>query len=190
MKNLSSVMLFLLLCTPLFAEAVNPALAKEGGNVKSLIVYYSYSGNTELVAKTFASEINADLCRIEDTERPSKFKAYVSGARAARKGHSWPVKPVTADLAAYDRIYVGAPIWWGYCAPEINAFLDQANFAGKPVVVFVTMGGSNPDSALKALAARVQTKGGVVSSSFSVKTGGKSTDAISAQAREIAGRYK
>jgi FdrA protein len=76
-------------------------------------------------------------------------------------------------------------------APRVaDEVLEIARRAGKPVVVFVTMGGSNPDSALKALAARVQTKGGVVSSSFSVKTGGKSTDAISAQAREIAGRYK
>ncbi|MHB9155395.1 MAG: flavodoxin family protein [Endomicrobiales bacterium] len=158
--------------------------------MKNLVVYYSYSGDTEAAALSLAAEIQADTVKVEDVKRPSILKAFLSGALAAHKGRAWPIKPVIADLAAYDRVFIGAPVWWSLCAPEINAFIDQASLSGKQVVVFVTMAGSNPAAALKALAARVEAKGGKTVSSFSIKTGGKKKDAVAALARGIAAPYK
>lgn len=171
-------------CRKVFAEN------KKEVSMKNLIVYYSYTGMTEKVAQTIAKELNASVAKIEDVERPSKLKAYISGAFAARKGKSWPIKPITIDLASYDRIFIGAPIWWGRCAPEINSFFDQVNLTGKSVVVFVTMGGSSPDEAIKALTVKAEAKGGKVVSSFSIKTGGMNQDKLVTKANEIALGYK
>ncbi len=176
-----------ILCTPLL---VNGADKKGVKKMKTLIVYYSYTGNTELVAKTVAAEINADLLKIEDVEKPGKLKAYFSGSFAARRGKAWLIKPVNVLLKDYDRIFIGVPVWAGKAAPEINAYIEQAELKGKSVVVFVTMGGSKSDEAIQSLTAKVEAKGGKVASSFSVKTGGTKNEEIAAKAVEIAKQYK
>ncbi|MCB4791667.1 MAG: flavodoxin domain-containing protein [Elusimicrobia bacterium] len=166
--------------------------AKEKKEVplKDLIVYYSYTGKTEIVAKAMASELNAELLKIDDVERPSKLKAYFSGAFASRKGKAWPIKPFNTDLSAFNRIFIGAPIWWSKAAPEINSFIEQADLSGKSVVVFVTMGSSDPEDAIKALSEKIRAKGGNVLSSFSMKTGRIKDDRLLQLSKKIASTYK
>ena len=157
--------------------------------MKNLVVYYSYTGNTELVAKTLAGIIKADVIKIEDIERPSKDDAYASGKVAATQGKSWPVKPFKTDLSGYSRIFVGSPVWFKMPTPEFNAFVEQVNFAGKQVVVFVTMGAGGQDVAIKAMTEKITAKGGKVVSSFFVKTGLVTQDTIVAKTKEIAKQY-
>ena len=165
------------------------AKAEEKAQMKNLVVFYSYTGNTELVGKTLAEIIKADVIKIEDAARPSKFKAYTSGSIAAIQGKSWPVKPFRADLSCYDRIFAGFPVWAGMPPPEFNAFVEQANFTGKQVVVFVTMGSGGQNKAIKAMTDKITAKGGKVVSSFYVKTGGVSKDDIVNKAKEISRQY-
>ena len=181
---------FLMAATLMLVSFSAEAARRTGGNVKSLIVYYSYSGNTEVVSKALAEELKADTLVIRDSKRPSVLKAYVSGAFAARRGKSWPVMPVNADFSRYDRIFVGAPVWWGRNAPQMNTFVNNTDFLGKPVVVFVTMMGSNPQEALKALSSRVEARGGRVVSTFSVRMGGVSKADIVTKTKHIASQYK
>jgi flavodoxin len=163
---------------------------KQEGTMKSVVIYYSYSGNTAAVAGVLADEIGADLVKTEDVIKPGKFKAYVLGAVAARKEKAWPVKPLNIDLSGYNRVFIGAPVWWGKQAPEINGVIDQLDLKGKKVVVFVTLGGHNSDEALKALAEKAMAKGGTVVSSFAITTGGKSRENIEARTGELAQQYK
>jgi flavodoxin len=162
---------------------------KREAKMKTLVVYYSYSGKTEVVAKELSESIKADILKIEDVSKPSMFKAYTSGAIAARKGKPWPIKPFTTDLTGYDRIFIGCPVWFGMPAPEINAFIDQADLKDKQIVVFVTMGGSMAEGALKALTAKIAAKSGKIVSSFSVKTGMMKNDDLIFKTREIAKQY-
>ena len=181
----------ILLSAFVFFNVVSSARAEEKeGTMKKLIVYYSYTGKTEIAAKILAAECGADTLKIEDVERPSKFKAYTSGCVAARKGALWPIKAVNINISGYDQIFIGAPVWAWRAAPEINTFIDQTDFTGKSVVLFVTMGGSDPETALKAMTAQIEAKGGKVVSSFSIKTGGVTNDNIVAKAKEIAAQYK
>jgi flavodoxin len=186
-KVILFVLVGTLVCTPLL---LNGAEKKGAKKMKTLIVYYSYTGNTELVAKTVAAEINADTLKIEDVEKPGKLKAYFSGSFAAMRGKAWPIKTVNVLLKDYDRIFIGAPVWAGKAAPEINAYIGQAELKGKSVVLFVTMGGSDSAEAIKDLTAKVEAKGGKVVSSFSIKTGGTKKDEIAAKAKEAARQYK
>ena len=157
--------------------------------MQSMVVYYSYTGCTELVARTLAEVIQARAVPIEDLEKPSKIKAYVAGSVAAIRGKAWPIKPCSADLSGCGRVFAGSPVWAGMPAPAFNAFVEQTDFSGKAVVVFVTMAGGAQDTALKAMTEKITAKGGKVVDSFYVKTGKTSKDALAGRAREIAQQY-
>ena len=190
-KRISKAVVFLfaglIILSPLL---LNGAQKKGVKKMKTLIVYYSYTGNTELVSKTMATELKADVLKIEDAQTPSKFKAYIKGAFAARKGESWPIKTVNIPLKDYDRVFIGGPIWWGRVAPELNGYVEQADLKDKSVILFVTMGGSEPAEAIKALTASIEAKGGKVESSFSIKTGGTKKEELINKAKETAKLYQ
>ena len=161
----------------------------KGEKMKSLVVYYSYTGNTEIVAKTLAESIKADTLKLEDVSRPSKLKAYSSGGLAAKQGKAWPIKPFNTDLSGYDRVFIGCPVWFGMPAPQLNSFIEQANIKDKQIVVFVTMGGNGSEGALKAMTAKIAAKSGKIVSSFSVKTGMVKKEDIINKAKEISKQY-
>ena len=73
--------------------------------------------------------------------------------------------------------------------PELNAFIEQVDFTGKQVVVFVTLGGGGPDKAIKAMTDKITAKGGKVVSSFFVRTKAVSKDDIVNKAKEISKQY-
>ena len=162
---------------------------KREGKMKSLVVYYSYTGKTELVARTLAESIKADILKIEDVQRPSLFKAYFFGGFASTQGKSWPIKQFKQDLSGYERIFIGCPVWFGMPAPQINSFIEQANIKDKQIVVFVTMGGNGSEAALKAMTAKIAARSGKIVSSFSVKTGMGNKEDIVSTAKEIAKKY-
>lgn len=57
----------------------------------------------------------------------------------------------SADIAVYDTIYVGFPVWW-YIAPKIiNSFLESYDFSGKKIILFATSGGSGFGKAVENL---------------------------------------
>lgn len=188
MKIIKLSSLFAVVLALTFSWQINGADLKEA-KMKSLVVFYSYTGKTELVAKTLAESIKADTIKLEDVSRPSKLKAYTSGAFAAKQGKPWPIKPFNADLSAYDRIFIGCPVWFGMPAPEINSFIEKANLKDKQIVVFVTLGGRGAESALKAMTAKIAAKSGKIVSSFSVKTGMLKNEDIIKKAKEIAEKY-
>lgn len=154
-----------------------------------LVIYYSYTGNTELVGKTLAEVLKADTLKIEDVKVPTRDEAYGAGKEAALQGKAWPIKPFKTDLTDYKRVFVGCPVWFSMPTPQFNAFVEQVDFAGKQVVIFVTLGGGNPDKALKNMTEKIEAKRGKVVSSFSIKTRNMSKDDLAAKAREIAQQY-
>jgi len=189
MKKLFGGLVLLAAMIGLFSVIAAKAEEKQAAPMKNLVVYYSYTGNTELVGKTLAEILKADVIKIEDVERPSKERAYGAGREASTQGKSWPVKPFNKDLSGYDRIFVGCPVWFGMPTPEFNAFVEQVDFNGKQVVVFVTLGGGSQDKAIKAMTEKIAAKGGKVVSSFSVSTKTGTKDDIVNKTKEISKQY-
>ena len=189
MKKLICGLVLLASMICLFSVIAAKAEERQAAKMKNLVVYYSYTGNTELAAKTLAEILQADVIKIEDVTRPTKDEAYSTGKEAAIQGKSWPVKPFHKDLSGYDRIFVGCPVWFGMPTPEFNAFVEQVNFSGKQVVVFVTLGGGSPDKAIKTMTEKITAKGGKVVSSFYVRTKAASKEDIVNKAKEISKQY-
>ena len=93
--------------------------------MKTLVIFYSYSGKTKALATEYAKKESFDITEIEDVRRPCKLKAYVGGILAVIRGKAWPAKPIEADWTAYDRIALFAPVWADNPPPVVLSALTQ-----------------------------------------------------------------
>ena len=122
---------------------------------KSLVVYYSQTGATARVAQEFARQLNADTLRIEAIDPYSgSFEESIARCQKEMADSLLPqLSPITVDLAAYDTIYIGYPIWFGTYAPPIASLVSSNTFEGKTIVPFCTFGSgglTNSTNNLKA----------------------------------------
>ena len=129
---------------------------------KMLIAYFSSSGETSRLAKTLAGVTGGDLFEIKPqaayTAADLNWNDSSSRSTLEMKGDkSRPAMAAPADVAQYDVVFVGFPIWW-YQAPRIiETFLESRDFSGKTLVPFATSGGSGmgkTESILKACCAQ------------------------------------
>lgn len=120
-------------------QPVAPAAGK-----KSLVVYFSQSGNTEAVARAIGEQTGAELWAL----RPQKpytddYDALLEIASSEQQNGARPaIATPLPDLGSYDVIYVGYPIWWGDMPMILYTFFEGGDFSGKTVVPFCTSGGS------------------------------------------------
>jgi flavodoxin len=157
--------------------------------MKPLVVYYSLTDKTKLVAQIIAEALNATL--VEITERrpiPMPF-VYLSGGFAAFTNRGSEIKPVGVDLKQYDTIFIGSPIWASRPAPAVNSFIYQTNFEGRSVIPFFTMAGDNADKALANITAKVERSQGKVVGSFAITSYKVSDEEIIAGAKEAIKKY-
>lgn len=115
---------------------------------KKLVAYFSASGVTAGVANTLADAAGADIYEIkpEVPYTPADLNWMDKQARSTVEMNDLSFRPAMADknanIAEYDTIFIGFPIWW-YIAPTIiNTFLESYDFSGKKIVLFATSGGS------------------------------------------------
>lgn len=117
---------------------------------KALVVYFSYSGNTEVIANTIISETQADAYEIIPvTAYPTDYDSRVDLASEEKAQNARPdFQNKLESLEAYDTIYLGYPCWWG-TAPMITfTFLEHYNFTDKTIIPFTTHGGSGFGSSI------------------------------------------
>ena len=126
-----------------------PTETKENKEMKTLIVYFSATGNTKAAAQKLAKEFNADLYEItpevpytaadldwRDKTSRSTIEMQDKTSRPAIKGRC-------ENIADYDTVWIGFPVWW-YTAPTIvNTFIEAHDLSGKVLNVFATSGGSD-----------------------------------------------
>ena len=117
-------------------------------STKTLVTYFSATGTTAKAAKALAGKANAELWEIKPAVpytaadldwMNKKSRSSVEMADASSRPE---IADVFENMAAYDTIFVGFPIWW-YVAPTIiNTFLESYDFSGKTIILFATSGGS------------------------------------------------
>lgn len=122
--------------------ATIPLTAKPQGKIA--IVYYSQSKaqNTAIVATWIQKHTGGDLLPLEMAEPyPESYGAIIEAVRKDIEAGTHPALKAIPDLAAYDIVFVGAPIWYGTYALPMATFLDTEKLAGKTVVPFCAHGG-------------------------------------------------
>ena len=112
-------------------------------NSKVLVVYYSWGGNTRVVAEKIKAQLGADVVEIVPVNAyPTDYSECVAQARKETKGNFRPeIKTKVENLGDYDVILVGTPNWCSTIAPPVATFLEQNKFNGKKMALFVTHGG-------------------------------------------------
>ena len=112
--------------------------------MKTLIIYYSQArGNTKRIAEMIHSKVESDIADIE-TVKPyegSYEQIVEQGQSEVENGIMPAIRPLSVNIADYDRIILGTPTWWYTMAPAVRTFLDVYDLSGKEVVLFQTHGG-------------------------------------------------
>ena len=126
---------------------------------KALIAYFSASGVTARAAKEMAAATGADLYEIRPAEpyTDADLNWMDKKSRSTIEMNDPTCRPAIAggvqDMAQYDTVLIGFPIWW-YVEPRIvDTFLESYDFSGKMLIPFATSGGSGIGKAEKSLQA-------------------------------------
>jgi multimeric flavodoxin WrbA len=93
--------------------------------MKTLIVFYSFTGHTKAIAERIAGELAADIAEIKDIAKPGVAKAYIAGCFAAIRGKAWPIQALNKDPGLYEHLILLSPVWAGNTPPAVNAWLEQ-----------------------------------------------------------------
>lgn len=122
----------------------------EGSGGKTLVVYYSATGNTERVAKVIADATDADIFELQPTDPYTdddldwtNDNSRVSQEYANEDQRDVELESTTVDnWDSYDTVFIGYPIWWGIAAWPVNGFAENNDFTGKTVIPFCTAASS------------------------------------------------
>ncbi len=136
--------------TPDDANTPADTTAEQPQTGKTLVVYYSASGNTARVAKDIAAATGADLFEIVPTQvyTSDDLNWTNANSRVSREHDDESLRnvPLTsttvADWSSYDTVFIGYPIWWGIAAWPVNNFVTDNDFTGKTVIPFATSSSS------------------------------------------------
>lgn len=139
----------------LAATVVAPFLLSSGttfaaqttGMGRILTVFHSRSGNTKVLASIIHAQLGGDIAEIRpatpysddyDTATVEARHQLITGQRPTNQ-------PLSVDVASYDVIFVGSPLWWGTLSVPTITFLTQYDLAGKTIIPFSTNGGGSRD---------------------------------------------
>lgn len=118
--------------------------AQAGGDI--LVAYFSHTGNTEAVAQQIASLTGGTLAQIE---RAEDYGDLQQEAEAEIKDGARPEITVSVNnVADYDTVFVGYPIWWDEAPAMIATFLSSYDFSGKTLIPFCTSASDPIDNSL------------------------------------------
>ena len=146
--------------------------------MKRIIVYYSNGGTTDLVAKTLAKNLNADLARIHDLKNRNGLKNRLFASINAFRETKTDIIPAKVDLRGYDTVYFGTPTWNGNPTPAILTIIDRCDLRAKDVILFATMDANRGDSNVSRLEEKVTLRGARVIESFTLATKNKSPEKL------------
>ena len=148
-------------------------------NKKALVAYFSASGVTASLAERLANEIGADLYEIEPevAYTPADLNWTDKKARSTVEMNDRSSRPAIAskveNMAQYDVVFVGFPVWW-YREPSIiDTFMEAYDFSGKTVVPFATSGMSPIGNSAKNMQALAPGAKVVAGKRFAASTSSK-----------------
>ena len=126
------------------SEPVSETEADPEPQSKSLVVYFSWSGNTRNVAESVQQQTGSDMFEIvPKTPYSTDYDTVVDDAKVEQQNNARPeIASGIENIDDYDTIYVGFPNWWGDMPMILYTFFDTYDLSGKTVALFCTSGGS------------------------------------------------
>ena len=147
-----------------FASLGGFSARAEAADGKILVAYFSYQGHTANVAREIAAQTGGDLFEIRPVTPYPGYDECLDVAKAEKNNNARPaIDGQVENMADYDTIVIGYPIWWGVAPHIINSFLESYDLTGKTVIPFATSGGSGigtPENYLAPSAKGATLRGG------------------------------
>jgi flavodoxin len=116
--------------------------------MKTLVVFYSRTGNTSLVASKIAALLGADTDRILSAQGYDGSLGFMRGVLHSISDRRVVIDPPKITPAGYDLVVIGGPVWAGRAANPVRTYLRQFGDTFKQVAYFVTLGGASAEKAL------------------------------------------
>ena len=112
-------------------------------NNKTLVVYYSYTGHTKMIAELIKNKLDCDILELKPVKEYSKDYNTVVYQEQNNEGNSKVVEieKNVVNLADYDKIILGTPVWWYGITPVIRTFLKENDLTKKIIIPFTTNAG-------------------------------------------------
>ncbi|MDR0644740.1 MAG: flavodoxin [Treponema sp.] len=126
--------------------------------MKVLVIYYSYDGNSALIAELLKMSANADTLMLEvESEKHHKgFLKYLFGGWQVIRHKKPTLKPFTVNFNDYGIIVMGGPVWAGAPAPALLSFLTKNPLKDKKVALFCCCSGGDADKAMERMKALLE----------------------------------
>lgn len=124
---------------------------------KTLVAYFSASGVTASVAKQISEVAKADLYEITPKVKYSSADLNWRDrqSRSSVEMNNKSSRPEMAEnidnMAQYETVYIGFPIWWNVAPHIVNTFIEANKLEGKTIIPFATSGGSSIKNSVKDL---------------------------------------
>ena len=106
--------------------------------MKAVIIYYSLDGNVKLLSETIATQIGADIIplKLKKEIKNDSFMKYFWGGKQVVMKEIPELEPIDLNLADYDLIILGTPVWAASYTPALRSFLEKFDLSGKKVALF------------------------------------------------------
>lgn len=128
--------------------------AQNTKNSKTLVMYFSWGGTTEKMAKMISSSTGGELFKIEPTEAyPTSYTPCTKVVKDELDKGIFRTVKAAPDFAKYDTVFVGVPVWWHTAPTLMTHFLEEhaADLKGKTVIPFCTYQATYRDETLAAI---------------------------------------
>ncbi|MFQ3675070.1 MAG: hypothetical protein SNJ64_00830, partial [Endomicrobiia bacterium] len=108
--------------------------------MNSLVLFYTRSGTTKVVATKIAEILNCDIEEVVDCKNRDGILGWLSSGRDAFRKYLTTIKPIAKDLSSYEHIIIGTPVWAGNVTPAIRTVVKNYCDKFNKVTFFCTMG--------------------------------------------------
>jgi len=112
--------------------------AEEPACGKTLILYYSLTGNTRAGCEVLQAELGADMIEIKDLRKRDGKWGFFKTAIASLVGKHTRIEPEKVDITKYHNIILGSPIWTGRLSMAIRTLIDRNRFDWRKVIIYTT----------------------------------------------------
>ena len=111
--------------------------------MKKLVIFYSFTGNTKLIAENIAEAIDADILELKPKKeiKSEGFMKYFQAGKEVIMKSKPELLPLDKNPEDYDVLFVGTPVWARSCPPVLNSFLSAHPLSEKKIALFCCHGG-------------------------------------------------
>lgn len=156
--------------------------------MKSIVIYYSRSGNTKFVAQEIAENMGSDLKELIDKKNRNGIWGYFWGGHNAIMKVKTEIEELNLDLSQYDIIFLGCPNWAANMPPAIRTFLDRVDLKDKKLVLFCTQDSMGAERVFNNL--RLLAKGAEIKDQEYFNRVEKNKESVKAQVKEWLKKFK